>query len=57
MSVMFVVPILLVVLFWAIIFVACFVWFSRMLRLPTEPEIEAALGDAAAPDGTQSHSH
>jgi hypothetical protein len=57
MSVMAVLPILLVVLFWAIIFVACFVSFARMLRLPTEPEIEAALGDAAAPDGTQSHSH
>jgi hypothetical protein len=57
MSALAVVPILAVVLFWAIIFVACFVSFARMLRLPTEPEIEAALGDAVASDGTQSHSH
>jgi hypothetical protein len=57
MSVMAIVPILLVVLVWAIIFVACFISFARMLRLPTEPEIEAALGDATSPDGTQSHSH
>jgi hypothetical protein len=57
MSAMAVAPILAVVLFWAIIFVACFISLARMLRLPTEPEIEAALGDAAAPDVTQSHSH
>jgi len=51
------VPILLVVLIWAIVFVACFVSFARMLRMPTEPEIEAALADAAAEDGSHSHSH
>jgi hypothetical protein len=57
MSGMALVPILVVVLIWAIIFVVCFVSFARMLRLPTEPEIEAALEHAAAEDGTQSHSH
>jgi anaerobic C4-dicarboxylate transporter len=57
MSAMALVPILLVILVWAIVFVACFVSFTRMLRLPTEPEIEAALADAEASDGTQSHSH
>jgi hypothetical protein len=51
------VPILVVVLIWAIVFVTCFVSFARMLRMPTEPEIEAALADAAAEDGSQSHSH
>jgi Na+-transporting methylmalonyl-CoA/oxaloacetate decarboxylase gamma subunit len=57
MSAMALVPILLVVLVWAIVFVGCFVSFARMLRLPTEPEIEAALAHADASDGTQSHSH
>jgi len=57
MSGMALVPILLVVLVWAIVFVGCFVSFARMLRLPTEPEIEAALEHADASDGTKSHSH
>jgi hypothetical protein len=43
-----VVPIVVVILFWAIIFVGSFVTFTRMLRLPTEAEIEAAHEQAAA---------
>ena len=42
-----VLPIVVVISFWAIIFVACFVSFTRMLRLPTEAEIEAAHEHAA----------
>jgi hypothetical protein len=57
MNWMSVVPIIVVVLFWLILFVTCFVAFTRMLRLPTEPEIEAALEHANAEDGTQIHSH
>jgi hypothetical protein len=43
-----VLPIILVISFWAIMFVGCFVTFTRMLRLPTEAEIEAAHELAAA---------
>ena len=43
-----VLPIIVVIPFWVILFVACFVTFTRMLRLPTEPEIEAAHEHAAA---------
>jgi hypothetical protein len=43
-----VLPIVLVISFWAIIFVLCFLTFTRMLRLPTEAEIEAAQEHATA---------
>jgi hypothetical protein len=43
-----VLPIVAVISVWAVIFVACFVSFTRMLRLPTEAEIEAAHEHAAA---------
>ncbi|MGO8950664.1 MAG: hypothetical protein ACLQUY_24030 [Ktedonobacterales bacterium] len=52
-----VVPIVLIVFFWAIVFVACFVSFARMLRLPTEPEIEEALDHTSAEDGAQTPTH
>ena len=42
-----VLPIVVVISFWAILFVGCFVTLTRMLRLPTEPEIEAAHEHAA----------
>lgn len=42
-------PIAVVVLFWLILFVAVFVFYARSLRLPTEPELEAAL--------EETHSH
>ena len=48
-----VLPIILIVLFWAIVFVACFVSFVRMLRQPTEPELEEALEHASVEDGAQ----
>ena len=48
-----VLPIILIVLFWAIVFVACFVSFARMLRQPTEPELEEALEHASVEDGAQ----
>jgi hypothetical protein len=31
-----------VISIWAMVFVVTFVSFTRMLRLPTEPELEAA---------------
>jgi hypothetical protein len=43
-----VLPIVLVISIWMIIFVTCFITFTRMLRVPTEAEIEAAHEHAAA---------
>jgi len=57
MNLMPVMPIVLVVFFWAIVFVGCFVSFTRMLRQPTEPEIEEALEHASAEDGKQAPVH
>jgi|GEM_PF-2284033 hypothetical protein len=50
-----VVPIVVIVLFWFIAFVGCFVSFRRMLRVPTEAEIEAAHEAAIAEEGAHTH--
>lgn len=52
-----VLPIVLVVIFWAIVFVSCFVSFTRMLRQPTEPEMEAALEHASTEESTKVTTH
>jgi hypothetical protein len=57
MGLMPVVPIVLVVVFWAIVFVVCFAFLMRQLRLPTDPEIEAALESASAEGSSQIHGH
>lgn len=53
----FVLPILLVVTFWAIVFVVCFTFLIRQLRVPTDPEIEAALESASPEESTHVHVH
>ena len=57
MSLLPVVPIILVVTFWAILFVVCFTFLMRQLRLPTDPEIEAALESASSEESSQIHVH
>ena len=57
MGLMPVVPIVLVVTFWAIVFVVCFAFLMRHLRLPTDPEIEAALESVSSEEGSQLHVH
>ena len=57
MSLMPVVPIVLVVTFWAIAFVVCMSFMMRQLRLPTDPEIEAALESASPEESTHIHVH
>jgi len=57
MGLMPVVPIVLVVTFWAIVFVVCFAFLMRQLRLPTDPEIEAALESVSSEEGSQLHVH
>ena len=50
-----VLPVVLIVVFWAIVFVIVFISFARMLRVPTEPEIEAAHEAAIAEEGAHTH--
>jgi hypothetical protein len=57
MDLMPVLPIALIVLFWAIIFVVCFTFFTRTLRLPTESEIEAAHEHLAVEEGIEAQPH
>jgi hypothetical protein len=57
MGLMPVVPVVLVVTFWAILFVVCFMFVVRHLRVPTDPEIEAALESASVEESSQIHVH
>jgi len=57
MSFMPVVPIVLVVTFWAIVFVVSFAFLMRQLRVPTEAEIEAALETASPDESAHIHTH
>ena len=57
MSFMPVVPIVLVVTFWAIVFVVSFAFLMRQLRVPTDPEIEAALETASPEESSHIHAH
>ena len=50
-----VVPIVVVISIWAIVFVVTFISFTRMLRLPTEAEIEAAHEHAVAATHAVAH--
>jgi phosphotransferase system glucose/maltose/N-acetylglucosamine-specific IIC component len=57
MGLMPVVPVVVVVTFWAILFVVCFTFLNRHLRLPTDPELEAALEAASSEESGQIHGH
>ncbi len=52
-----VLPIVVVVFFWAVVFVACFVSFTRMLRQPTEPELDAEHEHTAVEEATEAPVH
>ncbi len=55
MGLMPVVPVVVVVTFWAIVFVVCFAFLMRQLRLPTDPELEAAHESASSEESSQIH--
>jgi phosphotransferase system glucose/maltose/N-acetylglucosamine-specific IIC component len=57
MGLMPVVPVVVVVTFWAIVFVVCFAFLMRQLRLPTDPELEAAHESASSEESSQIHTH
>ena len=52
-----VLPIVVVVFFWAVVFVVCFVSFARMLRQPTEPELDAEHEHTAVEEATEAPVH